>query len=120
MDASYRGYLHNAGLQPVLVHLSKNAQGSFSFNPVSINFLVEVVKTTFAIGMLLLYVRFSAPFISAAYWSPQAAYSFAALTSCCALHVYCNNKFTVSACSLLAADAFQLMPFVQPVWLVFF
>ena len=59
MDASNRGYLHDAGLQPVLVHLSKNAQGSFSFNPVSINFLVEVVKTTFAVGMLILYVRFS-------------------------------------------------------------
>ena len=45
----------------MLVHLSKNAQGNFSFNPVSINFLVEVVKTMFAIGMLILYVRFSEP-----------------------------------------------------------
>lgn len=61
MGAANRGCLYDAGLQPVLVHLSKNAQGSFSFNPVSINFLVEVVKTTFAIGMLLLYVHFSTP-----------------------------------------------------------
>ncbi|KAL3159295.1 hypothetical protein ABBQ32_011251 [Trebouxia sp. C0010 RCD-2024] len=45
------------GLQPVLVHLSKNAQGRFSFNPVSISFLVEVVKTTFAIIMLIVYSR---------------------------------------------------------------
>lgn len=58
-DNSNRGYSDIAGLQPVLVHLSKNAQGKFSFNPVSINFLVEVVKTTFAIGMLILYVSFS-------------------------------------------------------------
>jgi len=36
--------------------MSKNAEGKFSFNPVSINFLVEVVKTTFAIAMLLFYV----------------------------------------------------------------
>ena len=44
------------GLQPVLVHLSKNEHGEYSFNPVSINFLVEVVKTTFAILMLIVYV----------------------------------------------------------------
>lgn len=48
--------LCNAGLQPVLVHMSKNSEGTFSFNPVSINFLVEVVKTGFAIGMLIIYV----------------------------------------------------------------
>ncbi len=36
--------------------MSKNAEGTFSFNPVSINFLVEVVKTTFAIAMLVVYV----------------------------------------------------------------
>ena len=46
------------GLQPVLVHMSKNSEGKFSFNPVSINFLVEVVKTTFAIAMLVIYVSF--------------------------------------------------------------
>lgn len=48
--------LVHAGLQPVLVHMSKNAQGKFSFNPVSVNFLVEVVKTVFAIIMLMTYV----------------------------------------------------------------
>lgn len=46
-----------AGLQPVLVHMSKNTEGKFSFNPVSVNFLVEVVKTFFAIVMLMTYVR---------------------------------------------------------------
>lgn len=56
LSRSNKSYLHVAGLQPVLVHLSKNAQGTFSFNPVSINFLVEVVKTIFAIIMLILYV----------------------------------------------------------------
>lgn len=45
-----------AGLQPVLVHMSKNTQGKFSFNPVSVNFLVEVVKIIFAIIMLITYV----------------------------------------------------------------
>ena len=43
-------------MQPVLVHMSKNAQGNFSFNPVSVNFLVEVVKIIFAIIMLMTYV----------------------------------------------------------------
>ncbi|DBB11894.1 hypothetical protein WJX82_001690 [Trebouxia sp. C0006] len=50
------------GLQPVLVHMSKNAEGTFSFNPVSINFLVEVVKTTFAIAMLVVYGKGKAGF----------------------------------------------------------
>ena len=45
-----------AGLQPVLVHMSKNTQGKFSFNPISVNFLVEVVKIIFAIIMLMTYV----------------------------------------------------------------
>lgn len=44
------------GLQPVLVHMSKNAAGKFSFHPVSINFLVEIVKTAFAITMLVIYI----------------------------------------------------------------
>lgn len=50
------------GLQPVLVHMSKNSEGTFSFNPVSINFLVEVVKTGFAIGMLIIYSNGKAGF----------------------------------------------------------
>ena len=48
--------LLRTGLQPVLVHMSKNAEGKFSFNPVSVNFLVELVKTGFAIIMLMVYV----------------------------------------------------------------
>ncbi|KAK9804388.1 hypothetical protein WJX72_010671 [[Myrmecia] bisecta] len=43
------------GLQPVLVHMSKNAQGRFSFHPVSVNFMVEVAKTLFATIVLLIY-----------------------------------------------------------------
>uniref|UniRef100_A0A7S0RYF6 CMP-sialic acid transporter n=1 Tax=Chlamydomonas leiostraca TaxID=1034604 RepID=A0A7S0RYF6_9CHLO len=41
------------GLQPVLVHLSKNAEGKYSFNPVSVNFLTELAKTIFALITLL-------------------------------------------------------------------
>ena len=46
-----------AGVQPVLVHMSKNAQGTFSFNPLSINLLVELAKTAFALSVLLIMVR---------------------------------------------------------------
>ena len=45
-----------AGLQPVLVHMSKNKQGKFSFNPVSVNLMVEVSKTLFALVVLIIYV----------------------------------------------------------------
>lgn len=41
------------GMQPVLVHLSKNAKGTYSFNPVSINFLTEIAKTVYALVVLL-------------------------------------------------------------------
>ena len=44
------------GLQPVLVHLSKAGKDSYAFHPVSINFLVEVAKTSVAIVVLLAYV----------------------------------------------------------------
>lgn len=46
-----------AGLQPVLVHLSKNSAGGYSFHPVSINFMVEVTKTFFALMVLFVVVR---------------------------------------------------------------
>eukprot|EP00877_Chromochloris_zofingiensis_P012402 jgi/Chrzof1/7415/Cz02g22130.t1 len=42
------------GLQPVLVHLSKNKDGKFTFNPVSINLMVELAKSVFA--LLVLFV----------------------------------------------------------------
>jgi hypothetical protein len=45
-----------AGLQPVLVHLSKNDKGKFSFNPISVNLMVEVFKVTFALIVLLILV----------------------------------------------------------------
>jgi len=35
------------------VHLSKDATGHFAFNPVSVNFLTEFCKCTFAIGLLM-------------------------------------------------------------------
>lgn len=46
-----------AGLQPVLVHLSKNDKGKFSFNPLSVNLMVEVFKVVFALVVLLILVR---------------------------------------------------------------
>jgi hypothetical protein len=49
------------GLQPVLVHLSKNKDGKYNFNPVSVNFMVELTKTTIALIVLLVVVRSNAP-----------------------------------------------------------
>eukprot|EP00195_Chlamydomonas_chlamydogama_P004279 CAMPEP_0202919010 /NCGR_PEP_ID=MMETSP1392-20130828/74754_1 /ASSEMBLY_ACC=CAM_ASM_000868 /TAXON_ID=225041 /ORGANISM="Chlamydomonas chlamydogama, Strain SAG 11-48b" /LENGTH=296 /DNA_ID=CAMNT_0049612209 /DNA_START=118 /DNA_END=1005 /DNA_ORIENTATION=- len=43
------------GMQPVLVHMSKNSHGSYSFNPVSVNFMVEMAKTIFALATLLIF-----------------------------------------------------------------
>ncbi|XRB06007.1 CMP-sialic acid transporter [Pycnococcus provasolii] len=40
------------GLQPILTHMSKNKSGKFSYSPVSVNFLVEVVKVLFSVGLL--------------------------------------------------------------------
>lgn len=45
-----------SGLQPVLVHMSKNSKGTYSFDPISVNFLVEVAKALFALAMLLFLV----------------------------------------------------------------
>lgn len=45
-----------AGLQPVLVHLSKNDKGKFSFNPISVNLMTEVFKVVFALIVLLILV----------------------------------------------------------------
>ena len=42
----------------MLVHLSKAGKDSYAFHPVSINFLVEVAKTSVAIVVLLAYVSF--------------------------------------------------------------
>lgn len=43
------------GLQPVLVHMSKNSHGTYSFNPVAVNFMCEVTKTLFALGTLIIF-----------------------------------------------------------------
>jgi hypothetical protein len=45
-----------AGLQPVLVHLSKNKSGKFSFNPISVNLMTEICKVIFALTVLLFLV----------------------------------------------------------------
>jgi hypothetical protein len=39
------------------VHLSKNKEGKYNFNPVSVNFLVELTKTVIALIVLLVVVR---------------------------------------------------------------
>lgn len=43
------------GLAPVLVHMAKGADGKYAFSPISVNLLVEVAKTLFALVTLLLY-----------------------------------------------------------------
>ena len=44
------------GLAPVLVHMAKDpSTGKFAFSPVSVNLLVEIVKTMFALGTLVVY-----------------------------------------------------------------
>ncbi|GAB4818460.1 hypothetical protein N2152v2_005506 [Parachlorella kessleri] len=40
------------GLAPVLVHMAKDSSGKFAFNPVSVNLLVELAKTLFALVTL--------------------------------------------------------------------
>uniref|UniRef100_A0A5B6ZGD7 Putative CMP-sialic acid transporter 2-like n=2 Tax=Davidia involucrata TaxID=16924 RepID=A0A5B6ZGD7_DAVIN len=44
------------GFQPILVFMSK-VDGSFKFNPISVNFLTEAAKVLFAIVMLLFQAR---------------------------------------------------------------
>ncbi|KAK3268636.1 hypothetical protein CYMTET_22866 [Cymbomonas tetramitiformis] len=41
------------GLQPILVHMSKDERGKFSYSPISVNFLTEVAKCVFAILLLI-------------------------------------------------------------------
>jgi len=41
------------GLQPILVHMSKDKHGKFSYSPISVNFLTEVAKCIFAICLLM-------------------------------------------------------------------
>ncbi|KAH7620376.1 putative CMP-sialic acid transporter 4 [Nannochloris sp. 'desiccata'] len=43
------------GLAPVLVHMAKDANGQFPFSPISVNLLVEIAKTLFALGTLIVY-----------------------------------------------------------------
>ena len=40
----------------MLVHLSKNKSGKFSFNPISVNLMTEVAKVAFALIVLLCLV----------------------------------------------------------------
>ena len=39
--------------QPLLVHLSKSDDGTFAFDPISVNLLVECVKCVFAVCMIV-------------------------------------------------------------------
>jgi len=41
------------GLQPVLVHLSKGADGKYAYNPLAVNLLVEIAKVLFALSVLV-------------------------------------------------------------------
>lgn len=50
-----------SGMQPVLVHLSKNKEGTYSFDPVSVNFMTEILKTVFAVITLLIFVSACGP-----------------------------------------------------------
>jgi hypothetical protein len=43
-----------AAAQPILVHMSKDANGRFAYSPVSVNFLTECAKCIFAV-LLLVY-----------------------------------------------------------------
>jgi hypothetical protein len=45
------------GLQPVLVHMSKNADGGYAFSPIAVNLLTELAKTAFALATLMALVR---------------------------------------------------------------
>mmetsp|Transcript_1819 Transcript_1819/g.5512 ORF Transcript_1819/g.5512 Transcript_1819/m.5512 type:complete len:443 (-) Transcript_1819:66-1394(-) len=45
------------GLQPILVHLTKNARGGFAYHPVSVNFITEATKVAFAIVFLMVQMR---------------------------------------------------------------
>lgn len=47
----------------MLVHLSKNKEGKFSFDPTAVNFLTELVKTAFALATLLALVRRAGPWL---------------------------------------------------------
>ncbi len=42
-------------MQPVLVHLSKNKEGTYSFDPLSLNFMTEITKTLFALVTLIIF-----------------------------------------------------------------
>lgn len=46
------------GIQPILIHLSKNASSGYSYHPVSVTISVEAVKTVMAAAMLVIFVRF--------------------------------------------------------------
>jgi hypothetical protein len=60
-----------AGLAPILVQLSKDANDKYLYNPVAVNLLTEVVKTAFAFCVLLATVRTPTPSLSAQAASTQ-------------------------------------------------
>jgi hypothetical protein len=57
MEYIKHGEVCIAALAPILVQLSKDAKGKYAYNPLSINFLVEALKTFAAYVTLLAVVR---------------------------------------------------------------
>ena len=46
-------YIQHVGIQPILVHMSKNDSGKYDYSLLSVNFLIEVAKTIFALGTIV-------------------------------------------------------------------
>ncbi|CAI5984654.1 unnamed protein product [Closterium sp. NIES-64] len=63
------------GMQPILVYMSK-VDGKFLFNPISVNFLSELFKFTFAIIIIFFQARSARPSVKAAF-TPRAIWKSA-------------------------------------------
>ncbi|CAI5537483.1 unnamed protein product [Closterium sp. Naga37s-1] len=63
------------GMQPILVFMSK-VDGKFLFNPISVNFLSELFKLTFAIIIIFFQARSARPSVKAAF-TPRAIWKSA-------------------------------------------
>jgi hypothetical protein len=67
----------------VLVHLSKNDKGQFSFNPISVNLMTEVFKVVSALIVLLILVSSNAAAATAAAAAAAAAAATTAAANIC-------------------------------------
>lgn len=81
----------------MLVHLSKNEKGQFSFNPISVNLLTEVVKVVFALVVLLFLVS-TASASGCCLCSLQAAAAGLQHGACLPART-CSNSCTTAAVS---------------------